>query len=292
MYPTNETHTLQGALRAAILTQLERGLALLRDTAPNAPTSSERVHATRKHIKRARALLALAGEKKRLRRWQSLLGMVGRSLGAVRDPVALAQTWAGGAERFTEPERGQIFAVLQERQQRLATPEREERRLRRAERVLAALRDRLSDALGNDGRATSEPIARAASESYRRARRALRQASGAAAAERVHSLRRAAKRHQYQMQFLELLWHKPLKAQRKELARLTELLGSHHDVACLARLLPSHGDVVTAAFDAWQEELLGKALPLAQLAFSEAPRAFERRLRGYFAAQHALPLAA
>lgn len=287
MHPTNEPATLHGALRAAILDQLDESLGVLGDVGVS---SSERVHATRKHIKRARALLSLAGHRRRLRRWQSLLAMVGRSLGVVRDPVAQARTWAKGAPRFAEPERSRISDALHQREQRFAAPEREERRLRRAERVLAAVRARLVDALNNDARAT--PIAHAAGASYRRARRALRRASNGSNAEQVHSLRRAAKRHQYQMQFLELLWRKPLKAQRKELGRLTELLGSHHDVACLERLLQPRGEGVTSELDAWQRELLGEALALAQLAFSERPSAFVRRMRGYVGAQPVLRAAA
>jgi CHAD domain-containing protein len=210
----------------------------------------------------------------------------------VRDAAAQSGTWADGAERFAEPARSAISEALRQRVERESAVERELRRLARAERVLAGVRDSLATALAGETRGKDEQLQRAARLSYRRARRALRAASKNPSADSVHTLRRAAKRHQYQMQFLERLWQKPLKAQRKELGHITELLGLHHDVSAIELALQrspgalgSDDRAWRATFEQWQHELLTAALELAEPAFSERPRAFQRRLHGYASAR-------
>jgi CHAD domain-containing protein len=271
------------------LAELDASLQLLRaGTAP----SSRRVHETRKHVKRTRAMLVLLGRKRSFQRFDARLQLVGRSLGAVRDAAAQAATWAEGAERFDEPVRAAIGDALRERAEREAAQERELRRLGRAERVLTGVRAALALALAGKTRGNDERLERAARLSYRKARRALATAGKRPTADSVHALRRAAKRHQYQMQFLERFWQKPLKAQRKQLGHLTELLGLHHDVCAMElKLQQLSGSLAVESsswregFEHWQKELLRAALELAEPAFSQRPRAFQRRLHGYASAR-------
>lgn len=267
----------------AILDELDECLAALSD---DAQASAKRVHSTRKHIKRTRALLALLGHERRFESFDARLRLLGRVLGVVRDAAAQAVTWSEGAERFSAPIRSVIDRHLRERQARQASPERQLRRLTRTGRVLLAVRQQLAATFAAAEACREKRVRRAARASYRKARRALHSASEHPTADRVHALRRAAKRHQHQVQFLEQSWSRPLKARRKRLEKLTELLGLHHDVSAIEAELAERcsaeldGQDATwrQAFRDWQQELFEGALELAEPAFSERPRAFQECL--------------
>jgi CHAD domain-containing protein len=276
-------------LNAAIVEQLERCLAGM--SAPS-ESSTERVHSTRKHLKRVRALLALRARQKHLERDGDALRLVAHSLGRVRDAAAIAQTWSTAEGRVAEPARSVIADVLARNQTNLSPPKREVRRLKRAEQVLSAIQARLARSLEDEPNQSAKQLRRAARSSYGRARRVLRRAAADPSLSTLHDLRRAAKRHQYQLQFLEPLWHGPLKAQRKELAHLTERLGTHRDLSAIEELLTrERPDRLIALDDAWREELqhwrgelLASALELARAALSESAHGFGQRLHGLFSA--------
>lgn len=268
--------SVRHSLPRAVDTELSDALTLLRSTSES---SSKRVHETRKHLKRARALLRLGAPGKKARRLQARLGLVARSLGRVRDPVAQADTWHRGEDYFEQPEREIVGAALAERRARLATPAREGLRLARAARVLEDVKERVARL--DLHKASTRSVEHEARVAYRRARRALELVRSEPTAENVHELRRAAKRHQYQLQFLEQLAPKRLKAQRKQLHHLTELLGLHHDVVGIEEQVVTRAPMSGAGFERWQADLLTSALELSLDAFDERPRAFEKRLRGY-----------
>jgi CHAD domain-containing protein len=277
------------ALNDAIVEQLARCLAGI--STPS-ESSTERVHSARKCLKRLRALLALRARQKHLERDGDAFRLVARSLGRVRDAAALAQTWSTAGERVSEPARSVIAAVLAQHQANLSSPEREAQRLKRAEQVLSAIHGYLALKLADEPNQSAKQLRRAARTSYGRARRMLRRVAADANLDSLHALRRATKRHQYQLQFLEPLWHGPLKAQRQELAHLSELLGTHRDLSAIEELLTrDESDALRALDGVWREQLqqwrgdlLASALGLARTALSESPHGFEARLHGLFRA--------
>ncbi|HTA93309.1 MAG TPA: CHAD domain-containing protein [Polyangiaceae bacterium] len=277
-------------LNAAIVEQLDACLAQM---AASGESSTERVHAARKGLKRVRALLALRRRQKHFARDRDALRSVARSLSRVRDAAAIAQTWSTGQELVAEPARSVIAEVLAQHRAQASPPDRESRRLARAGQVLSIVRARLALTLEHEPSEGPKQIERAARASYGRARRMLRRAIADPSTTSLHALRRAAKRHQYQLQFLEPLWQRPLEAQRKEVGRLTELLGAHRDLSTIEVLLEHDeperlralDDAWRAELQRWQSNLLTSALELARAALSDSARGFEERLHRLFAAQ-------
>jgi CHAD domain-containing protein len=278
-------------LNEAIVEQLDCCLAAL---SGGDESSTERVHTARKRLKRARALLALRRNQKPFLKERKALRLVAHSLGRVRDAAAIAHTWSSGGERISEPARNVVTKVLAEHQARASASEREIRHLARAKRVLTPVRTRLALTLEREPKQSSEQLEHALRAAYRKARRELRRAASRRSAVALHALRRAAKRHQYQLQFLEPLWKRPLKAQRKELARLTDLLGSHHDLSAIEELVnraqrEALDDAWHEQLNRWRDELLGGSLELARVALAESAHGFERRVHRLFEAQPAAP---
>jgi len=284
--PINDT------LNQAIVEQLDTCLTAI---ATNEP-ATVRVHSARKLLKRVRALLALRKPQKHLDREAQALRLVARSLGRVRDAAALTETWATGADQINAPAHRVIAELLSEHRAKVAPTARESRRLARAERALTAVRGRLQTTLEREPSEGKKQLTRAARHSYQQARHRLRRAIAEPNAESLHAVRRAAKRQQYQLQFLEPLWHRPLKAQRKELAKLNDLLGAHHDLCAIEALLEGAYQKRLSSLDgAWRAELqkwrgeqLALALELARLAFSENAPSFERRLQRLLTVQNSL----
>jgi CHAD domain-containing protein len=258
---------------------------------------AERVHSARKHLKRFRALIRLlppASEKKLLRT-SRVVRLVARRLGGVRDAVAQLDTWRKFNE--SEPRRGQQPGAtdpIAERLEQFAKEQLErglvERRMQRAARALQAARAEVqlaSAASAKSEQKSLRALTSALRRSYRKARFALRGARSNCNAETLHTLRRANKAYQYQLQFLEPAWPKLLKAQRLEAAQLSDDLGEHHDLAVLADSANPEAQSLAGLDESrlrlmgWQRELERKALCSAALVYSEKPRALQRRLLGY-----------
>src|SRR5438046_1300710 len=142
-------------LSEAIVEQLDRCLAALSGS-DESPT--ERVHTARKCLKRARALLALRRHKKPFVKERNALRLIAHSLGRVRDPAAIAQSWSKGAERVAEPARTVVAEVLAKHQAHASASEREIRRLSRAKRVLTPVRARLAFTLEHEPKQSSEQM--------------------------------------------------------------------------------------------------------------------------------------
>lgn len=124
-----------------------------------------------------------------------------------------------------------------------------------------------------------------ASRALRRARRALRRASGKENVEAFHDLRKACKAHLAHLSLLKGFWPFPVKARRKAVATLAERLGELQDVVVLRTQL-RQGLVDTSA-EAHRVEKLCKrserelrktCLAQAKALFSEKPRRPIRKL--------------
>jgi CHAD domain-containing protein len=133
-----------------------------------------------------------------------------------------------------------------------------------------------------------EPIARGFQRTYARARRDLERARKTRRVEHLHDFRTHEKRHLYQLELLKKLWPKLLRVEIRELDRLGERLGEHHDLSLLVpalergaskRLAPELGLMVERR----KRELEKTILYRGARAFSETPKARLRRFAGYFA---------
>jgi CYTH domain-containing protein/CHAD domain-containing protein len=109
--------------------------------------------------------------------------------------------------------------------------------------------------------------------------------------EAVHDLRKRGKDLWYQVRLLRDAWEPVMEATAEEIHDFTDLLGDHHDLAVLALDLdersqvdPAQRKTLKALIEARQEKLLGEARGAGERIYAEKPKAFSRRLRGYWRA--------
>lgn len=279
------------ALHAAIHAEFDATIAV---ASPSSEDPDERVHEARKHLKRWRALIRLLPTRSagQLARVQRIVQRVARRLGAVRDPVAQRETWYHFANKLeTKAHLSTIGEQLDRHHQTQVELGLVERRLRRAEQALSAARSELTSALDGSPRTHPKQLRaalRGFARSYRKAQRAFAHARAQPNSDSLHALRRANKAHQYQLQFLEPVWREVLKAQRSEVAQLSDDLGEHHDLGVTAewlqRALATDPEAVALGqrqLRSWQQDLEQRSLERAALVYAERPRDFERRIRRY-----------
>lgn len=108
--------------------------------------------------------------------------------------------------------------------------------------------------------------------------------------EELHELRKAVIAHRYQMELLTPYWPALGELWEKELQRLRDKLGEHHDLAVLAASVRDTGTggwrgEVLKAVEHRQKKLLNRIQRLQAQLFAERPKAFARRLRAYVKAR-------
>jgi CYTH domain-containing protein/CHAD domain-containing protein len=254
------------------------------------------IHGARKDIKKVRAVLRLSrrelGEDlfdAENRRYRD----AGRLLSGSRDAEVKLQTlngleehfgrelpsaWAGGWKRLLEGERDAVAGAADG-----------EARARIGEVVatISAAQERIAEwPLQGDSWALLGPGLR---RSYGEGRAAMRQVRDDPGPELVHEWRKRGKDLWYQTRLLERAWPSLLGVTVGELHDLADLLGDHHDLSMLADDLaarPGLGSrqALAALIERRQTELLDQALALGERLYAEKPKAFVRRLRGYWAA--------
>ena len=284
----HEVPELAQALGVALIGELDATLDVVADEAEDA---ANRVHSARKHLKRWRALFRLLPKSTRvaLRREAHISQMVARKLGRVRDSVARLETWRQFVIDADLVDGAHVVSELLEANcAQEAAPSRMSDRLAQAGRALRRVRQTASKALAvkpAHAETGSAELASRCGDTYARGRRALRAALECPDERKLHALRRASKAHQYQLQFLEPAWPKPLKAQRSEVSELTELLGSHRDLYAVLGLLgkqASDGQLgCVLRLEARIAELQRAAFRAARLIYAERPAAFQRRITRY-----------
>lgn len=276
---------LDSELRRVAGAELDAALA---DLENDELSCDERVHETRKHIKKLRALLALVRARigqPTFRRLDDALRNVAHGLGGLRERAALRESLDALLERGGHPGLADLRAhIAGDPQPVLGT----EALLDAAEglrRIRAMLDDVALDVRGWDD------LAEDFRRTYKAGRKALARALEQPDAERLHALRRHAKRHQHQLTLLEAIWPGPLGALRKELSTLGDELGDHHDLALLVEhvsqlelpeaLAPLRGRFEALAAER-SRELEALALARAARLFAERARRLSRRFGAYF----------
>jgi CHAD domain-containing protein len=254
-------------------------------------TLDHRVHEARKCLKRVRALLALArgsadaGLVERLRRH---VRRAAHALSELRGRAALAEIFLALTKRYP----GELPAPLGDELERALNSGASWSSERTAQ-ALAAASDTLTQARSDarafhvrgDGFAALEPGFR---RTYARARRDLRLARKTGEVEHLHDFRTHAKRHLYQLATFEKVWPKLVRVESKELDRLGEHLGEHHDLSLLLPALEATTDAPLDELERLVErrkrDLERKIFARAARLFSEKPKLRSRRFAGYHAA--------
>ena len=286
-----------GILRAA-REQLDTALHALEDEIGDNPV--EAVHTARKAVKKERSLLRLARATlpaKQRRAENAALRRAARGLSDARDAEVMVQTLDRLAQRFAGqlPERS--FTAVREPLERDRDDHRaqlaDSARVPEAAGQLTGARARIDGwRLRSGGWPAIEP---GLERSYRRGRTAMRDAERRRSAERMHAWRKRVKDLWYQERFLAPVGGPAIRGQAKDLHRLSDLLGDHHDLGVLRRRLTDQPPPVAADLDGIvgliehrQAELEGEALALGSRVYGEKPGAFVRRVRSAWRAGRAL----
>lgn len=253
-----------------------------------------RVHETRKHLKRLRALLRLATsviDPATLREEMRAARVAAAALAELRGQAALLSCFEDLIERspnvLAADGLERVRAALRVDSHATSDPRAA---VTRARAILTRARGRAIQLPLVDGVTGWAALGPGFRDTYRRARRAYTRASAEPSAEHFHAFRTPEKRHLYQVELLERAWEAPLRVRRQELSHLGELLGDHHDLSLLQQELRSRVELELewAALQAPVAERLakfeGSALSLAALTFAEKPGAITRRFGAYFRA--------
>lgn len=197
------------------------------------------VHTTRKHLKKARAVLRLLhGEvsTRLIRREERRLRNVGRLISDIRD----AEVRLATVKRLRENARDGAQRNLAETEELLAFE---------LESFLAAFAGWNEEAAGKLTRArdavmewllvdlTPRRVCQNVGNAYRSGRSALRKAADEGTAERFHELRKRTKTLWYQLRILRPLRPLVFREMTSELKTLTEHLGHSNDMAFVAARL-------------------------------------------------------
>jgi CHAD domain-containing protein len=292
--------SLRKGIRLIARKQMDEALEQL--AGPPKGSRDEGVHEARKCFKKVRAVLRLvrpAVGGKRYRRENACFRDAGRPLTEVRDAKILVETLDQLCERFAEHVVGRSFAgVRRALQDNLRAVRRrvldEGEAFAVAAEAVRQARERVKGWADFPDRWAS--LGRGLEGVYRRAAAALEEAAADPTVETLHEWRKQAKYLRYQLEVLRPLWPERLGELADEADRLGELLGDDHDLATLRRALTDgpgppgdEGDreVLLALIGRRRADLEQEALLLGRRFFQEGPRAFARRVKGYWRAWRA-----
>jgi hypothetical protein len=296
-YRLDPSEDLDASFGMVAAAQAERLCQLLAD--PRELSTGH--HKTRRCLKRLRSLFLLVPHKIGRRAWRRLdrrLAMIGRSLSGARDRAVLVDVLA------------KVTAGETDRTIRAAAPVLRQRLLRIGNGLVnghsddamggAQLRERLlRKGMGFARRMAKAPIKGLATShilnglqaEYRAGRSAVADAYRIGTDDAFHDLRKHVQRHARHMQLAHALWPQEL-AVRHDLAKeLADQLGYDHDLALLRGVLKdlSGGGLKPADLRAVnklcreRQRLLRREMqPQLERLYAERPRAFGRRLKGYW----------
>lgn len=259
----------------------------------------EAVHEARKCGKRLRAVFRLVRPAIGKRHYQcenTAFRDAARPLTEVRDAKVLIETFDTLVKHFADRVRGQSFARV--RKQLLLHHREVRKRVLDNEQAFAAMTTTVQEALERLDDWADIPnrwssIGEGVQWVYECARQAFREVTVEATVTALHEWRKQVKYLRYQLEILRAVWPGMLELLAEQVAHLGELLGKDHDLAVLRQTLANDptrfGDekvleVLFALIDHRREELEAEAMLLGSRLFEDSPKAFARRLRGYWAA--------
>lgn len=274
-------------LHRLLLSEIDAALAGVRD-ARDKDAAEQAVHATRRHIKKTRALLRLIDGRLQRRPFAQCddeLRAAGRALSAARDAAVQRRTLAVLAESRPAKATATALQRLLDGLQGGGAPGPAAHALQTTQQALLGTRTVLAEYTFTD--CDFATLAAGFATTYRNGRRALRRAEATPTSDRLHALRKSLKHHGYQLRLLRPLWPGPLGAWHAQADRAAEHLGQHHDCAVLRAQLS--GSVLSvgnqARVDALaaqrQRHLAHTALATCRRLYAERSRCYARRIKAY-----------
>jgi CHAD domain-containing protein len=230
------------------------------------------IHGARKQLKRARATLRLlraAIDDELYRRENIVARDAARPLSRARDDEVMSDALKGLAERF-----GTTISGVNIRQ---AAHEVSAKQLNG---IKAALKRAMTGA--NKWQLDADEwdsIAKGLQSTYRRARRALRNARKDRAIEDLHEWRKQTKYLWHQLQVLTPIATGPVGELADEFHHLSDYLGDEHDLAVLRARVPASA---TDLVDRRREELQDKAFALGGRLYADKSKTFVHGLEKHW----------
>lgn len=280
---------LTDEVRRIATDQVERGLEEL-DGDPN-----EGIHEVRKRCKKLRALVRLVrdADEDLYRRENAAFRDTARRASHLRDDAAMVEAYDALAAAYEDHVDLASFGPVRE-----ALVARRDDAAPAVEEVLTALRGDLEDARGRIATwelpgGGFEQLTGGLQRTYRRCRKRHRDAYAEGTTEAFHEWRKRVKYHRYQVRLLQETWPAELKARRRELHALGELLGDDHDLAVLRDRLHAEPSTyggtdlvaaLTGLLDRRRATLQVRADLLGTRLFAEEPGAFVHRVGRYWEA--------
>ena len=232
---------LAGEMRRLLDRQLCLAISQLRQTGN--PRADDEIHAARRHVKKARAVIRLfeATLGKDGRAANERLRTVSRMLAPIADGEAVVDTLARVTRRYPRalaPEtRRVIRAALIHRETRIDEQARRDRVVETARALLRSERRRLPAWPGDeDG---FHVITAGLKRTYRAARARARATARDFTAENCHAWRRRVKDQWYHLRLLERRGGRALSADRRALEALDGWLGEYQTAVVLEGVLAS-----------------------------------------------------
>lgn len=285
-YELRPDETIGDGIQRIVCHQIE---AAIRASKAHQNGNGSPVHATRRHLKRARSVLRLtAGEVKSdiWRREDRRLQHVGQLISEVRDAEVRLQTvrqlreFARGKKRsFRETEDLLAFELDSFLAAFSEWPEEAKQRLTEALDGVRAWR--LNDL-------SCKRLRKCVQKTYKRGRNALKVATKKTNIKNLHTFRKRAKELWCQLRILRPLAPTVFQELNDELKSIGQYLGQVHDLAFVAKRLTSIGSakrgdrLLHALIHFREKDLESTALALGERFYAERPSKFSRRIARYF----------
>lgn len=250
------------------------------------PPANERIHEARTHCKKIRALLRLIrpANEKFYRRQNARFRDSARPLSILRDAKVMQESLERLLQQNQLSADQHNFSAVHRRLQAhhdklLPAAEAMERHLARFARQVRRETDSFKRLEGIG----LKDIAKGLALTYRRGRRAMRQACGEGAAEHFHEWRKQVKYLRYQIRLLRRAWPPVMKKLEEQAGVLSDLLGEEHDLDMLSRFLQAgDGEAAPALLFELIERrrriIRAETLAIGERLFAEKPAAFVRRV--------------
>jgi CHAD domain-containing protein len=249
--------------------------------------SKPNIHGARKQLKRARATLRLlrpAIGDELYRRENVAARDAARPLSRARDEEVMNEALDGLLERFRAAASDLQVAPLRQSLHKGHRQSDHELPAKQLNEIKAALKLSMTRSrawqLGADGWDCLEPALRA---TYRRGRRALREARTERATDPLHEWRKQTKYLWHQLQILTPLAPGPVGELADEFHHLADYLGDEHDLAVLRGRLSGP---VTELIERRREELQDKALALGERLYADKSKTFVHGLERHWTEWH------
>jgi CHAD domain-containing protein len=287
-YKLSPVESFSEGIKRITSEQVDRALENLRATR----YKDEAVHDARVCVKKIRAVLRMIQDslgKKAFEEEDIAYRDVARLLSKVRDSTAMLETLDKLTGHFADQLEPDAFDEIRAKLQRSKSAQRRGVKtvMSAAAQSLRKARERIE---GWTKLEAKESLTQGLKRTYRSGLRSFKVAYDDGSVDSFHEWRKHVKHLLYQTRMLQPLWGRVMKAFRRELDALGELLSEHHDIALLrdtvTELLSQDNEVeievLIALVDQRRGELEVQARQLGARIFAETPHAFVSRNEAYW----------